>query len=429
MENFINSIATTSAVFLGKACWSYAATTALKRITKYHQNQLIVDSSTVPIHTENANYSDQLSNLLKKLDVLLTIVNPILDSLELKLKQGHLNYIPVLSLSNQIKDRMVNLHPTNDSIYLTTLQDIIREINDLIPILTLAIQSNDLLAINATNTSSPISNQLLLKSSYYLTRLQKKSNTPGPQTSMEFHLNIKLYTLFQSSINKSNKIDWLWKEEFVYGHVTIDKIETDFGFQMKIIENLDDGRYHEENEDARVTVIPIENIIKLYYTTSGDLLNISDYQLPVLVAKLNNGNDDEWIALELYTTETDEDDGDADLVELDDDRTDLVQHQVHPDLPTPSESQTSHSTQLTNLNVLEYMLKLCILETMEQQSHLDVNNQILLKYFGQDSDVSDAKPKTEFELPVTKIEYDYDFSVKGFLSYLKEYTVLWTSWT
>ncbi|KAJ2178749.1 Ran-specific GTPase-activating protein 30, partial [Coemansia sp. RSA 530] len=123
-----------------------------------------------------------------------------------------------------------------------------------------------------------------------------------------------MYSLFVGSVRPKSKMDFTWKEEFARCQVALwrvctpsdsDAMISEFSYELCVVEDLNDGRYHDDttgkvganNERAwiadmakhvdmrpgRVVRIPLDIIGGLHYTSAGSLLNIEDSNAPALV--------------------------------------------------------------------------------------------------------------------------------------------------
>jgi hypothetical protein len=162
-------------------------------------------------------------------------------------------------------------------------------------------------------------------------------------------------------------------------------------YQLKITQDLEDGRYHDEDEVAATKLIAITDILKMFYTISGKLLNIEESTLPVLVLKLTfseasadhksktatpkPASKTEWIALELYRDSPDTDD------EADEDAKKILKNMKSLEIDSESISSKVTATPLDFLCSLEYLIRLCSLEMREFMSHTKVDDRIFNLYF------------------------------------------------
>ncbi|KAJ1919245.1 Ran-specific GTPase-activating protein 30 [Mycoemilia scoparia] len=190
-------------------------------------------------------------------------------------------------------------------------------------------------------------------------------------------LQVRLYSLFTGSIRAKSLADFTWKEEYYRSNVYLERIdsgdcfEKPFAYQLVIAENLNDGRYHEQLEDHQDSdmedFIPGQNLVidlpqvhRLYYTSSGSLLNIEDSQSPVLVIKVGppeesqsqdvfstpsrdaeNESNFSWYALEVYEDEYDDEESQQ---SEDSDNTSTNSDESKPEGPVESRESTPSSS-------------------------------------------------------------------------------------
>ncbi|KAJ3323236.1 hypothetical protein HDV06_002003 [Boothiomyces sp. JEL0866] len=195
------------------------------------------------------NEGNLKKKLKEKLELKTLILQPIINKVLVLVAQGNDDYI---------LDHISKL----DSL---GAEEAIDYITDLIPLLTLYISTST----NKTNVSR------ILLASHLLN--QKKT------------FIVKVYYLF-------NGITIQWKEEMNKAKTRI--VETDqFNYNLEIIQDFDDDRYHDEL--PIISKIPVTAIEKIFYTVSSKLLKINEESNPVLVLKLKDQKQ-EWIAVELY---------------------------------------------------------------------------------------------------------------------------------
>ncbi|CCG84378.1 protein of unknown function [Taphrina deformans PYCC 5710] len=263
-------------------------------------------------------------------------------------------------------------------------------------------------------------------------------------------------------------------------------------YHFRVTENLDDGRYHEELErstykrDSHGFIrgasrdIPVHNIARLFFSASGRLLNIDEARTPVLVLKINHGlrgpsamvraihtgqigaealqpetdtshveesspDDLEWIALELWADEQEEDSdldnfdtaSEASTTSQDDelvnptgvsrpstggssDVDDLaMQLQVLDMSKSTTISPDSGKLQgnVASLSLLEYILRLSALQTSEQDSILSISDERISLFLRDENSSSRSKTRQEadairrpsndrFDTPASSVHYD-----------------------
>lgn len=156
-----------------------------------------------------------------------------------------------------------------------------------------------------------------------------------------------------------------WKETFARSSVTINK-QGDYQYQLKINEDFNDGRYHDDEEDKPgEMIVDLKSIQLMFFTASGKLLRLEERSSPVLIIKiLKQNGSEEWVALgELKEGEFDED--------SDEDQDDNK----------PVDKINTNRIKNSSLSLLEYLIRLCRLEEIESKSILDILTKSCLYTF------------------------------------------------
>ena len=150
-----------------------------------------------------------------------------------------------------------------------------------------------------------------------------------PSTRVGSPFKVKLYYLFAGNVRPKSVGDFTWKEEFTKCNAEVIRIrnnnngneeEGEFCYELVLTEDLNDGRYHEEFDmgdrkkqketiaklgKSNVTIpgkvkrITVRNISRLYYNSSGSLLNIEESKSPVLVITVIKANRHETLSSEV----------------------------------------------------------------------------------------------------------------------------------
>lgn len=332
---------------------------------------------------------------------------------------------------------------------LEHLQKVIETIDDLVPFLQLALQIRNNVSSNLPANIShgrllQASSAVSIASSRYAAHCQFGSTKPPDAVPVGPSFPARIYSLFQSSARAKHYSDLTWKEEMAKASIRVRRVAASLSmlteeerssaaaaslrsrisYEIQIVENLNDGRYHEELEGktvesvdivaGRTKVIPVADMRSLYYTHSGKLLNI-DAKAPVMVVKirgqgafpltheaegtpLRTKENVEWLAFELWQEEEEENGDDNDDDNDDDDIDDKLaqEDEATPsnDLPKgdsklnprgmPQERTSTEPISRGFLSILEYILRLTTLEVAEQRSHLDVPDEILTLYLANE---------------------------------------------
>lgn len=163
-----------------------------------------------------------------------------------------------------------------------------------------------------------------------------------------------------------------WKEEYARAECRLLRLPgSSFKYHLSIIESFDDGRYHDEDEKQNCRIIPINKIEKQYFSASGRLLRLEGSDLPVLILKTHN-DVPEYVGLGENDDESDS--------ESSRDESDESDH----------ENRSAGSKILDRvspkLSLLEYLLRLCALQSEEQCSILEISDEKLLLYLQDEVD-------------------------------------------
>ncbi|KAJ1768073.1 Ran-specific GTPase-activating protein 30, partial [Coemansia sp. RSA 1813] len=222
-----------------------------------------------------------------------------------------------------------DLAALNDSI-VENLKTLLMNIEDAVPLLNLALTTSG--AHLGSSLPPGISPSRLMQASALLSRsstwLSMKNQKDHGSTDVMVGdpFVLRLYSLFVGSVRPKSKSDFTWKEEYAKCHVALwrctdsssdpeDAFEPgEYVYELRIIEDLDDGRYHDDeaqeapgspkskkiddwvatmnrrNDETgknirtgRIICIPLDRVNSLHYTSAGSLLNIEDSSSPVLV--------------------------------------------------------------------------------------------------------------------------------------------------
>lgn len=207
---------------------------------------------------------------------------------------------------------------------------------------------------------------------------------------------IRLYSLFTANQRAASVDAFTWKEEFHKAELVIknDNTKEKRDYHLHIVEDTDDGLYHEEGEEKQQLKVDVCRIERMYYTQSGQLLNIENSKASVLVLKVAkklktktaDGTEEEHVvevkesAPEIIKEELQESDwyavglwSDQESIE-DDEDSDSVKS-------SKSSSSNVSSTDLNlNLLLLESIIKLALLEITEQMNHLYASDELITLY-------------------------------------------------
>lgn len=235
------------------------------------------------------------------------------------------------------------------------LSRLLSNVDDAIPSLHLALRS-------IGSHESAISPSHLLHASRILT---------GASATF----TIKFYSLFTANVRAaSDTKPFTWKEEFHKAQLSIEN--KGFDHTVLIKEDLDDGLYHEE--EGKECPLQVSRIDRMYYTQSGELLNIEDAKSPVLVIKvLKHKKQDKTLKVEETSPDIDKDElKDANWYAVELCKEDPKESSDSEDGEKKEEAKPNPM----NLLLLEAVIKLALLEVSEQMDHMEASDELLNLY-------------------------------------------------
>lgn len=416
-----------------------------------------------------------------RLQTKILIISPAIDLIELISARGNTSLASTQELTKSLKHDIDDFDRKVETVYeliessskgkitrnskktveaikevRNHIDDLLYRIEEAIPLISLALTTS------GANLSSSLPNSVspgkMLQAANFLTRADElyDSNQPDIQVGPTF--SMKLYTIFYASHRNphAGNTDITWKEEYAKCHVslwrrspaTTSGSRLEYNYDLVLEEDLRDDRYHEENEKPRKMVIDVCIVTRLFFSASGRLLEIEESNSPVLVLKLNEGfrrssitkesdsfdltehiNDNvEWIALEMYNDEDNQDSGHSSQDEKEDTiannadnavvegNNNFLGHSNYKsgstsklvssmesmnlqtsdnklklnmgnDISTPNRSTvgvSSRSQQMANieasLSLLEYLIRLSALQANDQESIYEVHDERLSLY-------------------------------------------------
>ncbi|TPX55651.1 hypothetical protein PhCBS80983_g05131 [Powellomyces hirtus] len=435
MDQLFASLAISGASLVSKAAFSYAQGYAVKQISTF------VAKTTA----DKSSLHAKLARLERILALKLAVVTPAIDTCEILATRGNTTLEAALELSGELRKSLKKIgdrvNAADGSVtdgrdivgqqaltaeVLEDIEAVLTVINDLVPFLQLALQNSG--ASLGGNMPSSVSPSRLLQASTavalaggrFAAHKQFGPTQPPDPVQVGPSFPVRVYSQFQSSSRAKGLSDLTWKEDHAKASVIVQRINAGSGdasrraYDLVILEDLNDGRFHDEdnkdtpiqtNEDGvrpgRTTRISVTDIQKLYYTRSGELLNI-DAKAPVMVVKIDKeahapsslvpaGNvtplrakeksTAEWLAFELCQ----EEDGltGSDESDISDDESSGASASPTKKLvqrPSSGTAAINPKIPIGLLSLLEYILRLCTLEVSEQRSHLETPDEKLMLY-------------------------------------------------
>lgn len=390
MEEILAKAGSQAVTFAIRSGISLASGFAIKRVSKFLDK--------IP-----ENEKRKITVLKNKIQTKIDILSISIDLIKLASARGNTSleatsiYIDELTKEFDVFDETL-VKITNDLTNVNEKESIMRvnvymkemleKIDEAIPLLNLSLST---CGVNLNgNLPDHISPGRLLQAS----DLINKSNIQFKQEPIQVgpKFDLVLYSIFYNPsrlkyIEKNEQTSELssisWKEEFArcLGRIMryFDK-ENEYTYSLEFEEDFNDGRYHEDAK-AQVRKYNIKQLRRLFFSASGKLLRLESRSSPVLILKLMDEQDnEEWIALgEVKSGEFDSDDNEEDDEDDDED-------EFHDSRDIAEEAKN------TSLSLLEYLVRLSILQQNDQKSILEVHDERLSLYLRDENSNSIYNP-------------------------------------
>lgn len=364
------------------------------------------------IKKSSPEQSLELQRLLHTFEMKIDVLTPAIELLEISLSRGNHALESVLEMTDHLRteidhfnSKLSNLQSTSASgdklkreisDAVVQLKGLISQIDSVTGYLQLALS---LVGGSVSSHLAPgISASRLLQASALVSAVDRSLRSgEAKHCTVGKDLYFTLYRLFCASARPKEKSDFTWKEEYAVckGHVERKRAAA-YSYDLVLTEDLDDGRYHEEGEPPQSLRFSVSDLQRMYYTSSGKLLNIEGITSPVLVLKINASDASAYYALGLKPSAQSED---SDHEELEEKVAALTVVEAKPVteegaqelsvdeiLPFPP-SRKSGQPQISTLSLFEYLLRLAAVEVSQQKSHLLVPDEMLARFL-QEAEIS-----------------------------------------
>ncbi|CAG8526063.1 16391_t:CDS:2 [Acaulospora colombiana] len=325
MDEIFTKLALHTATLVGKAAFAYSTNYAMKQVTNYIKQD-----------TTNAPHIDvsEIERVKESLELSIQMVQPAIDLIEIISARGNTTLEPTVAHTTMLRKeiesfaRMISRssldaeesniktskkkRPLDHSKIIKEMQDLILKIERFVPYLNLVMTTSGAnLGWSLPNSVSP--SRLLQASNALYEANRKFTGNVAKQMRVGPVYKLKLYYMFTASVRPKSVVDFTWKEEFTKCDAFIHRVREaskEFAYELVLVEDLNDGRYHEEFDTGdparlkeirakldksnqsipgKIRRIPVGEISRLYYTSSGSLLNIEESKTPVLVLKVIKG--------------------------------------------------------------------------------------------------------------------------------------------
>ncbi|KAI9593409.1 RanGTP-binding protein-domain-containing protein, partial [Syncephalis fuscata] len=461
MDDLFSKLAITTVSLVGRAAFGAASRVAVQQISNYLQHGQRHRSQG----RRNNDANEDLLRLRDRFETKLRIVTPAIDLVEIIAARGNTALESVLDLTTALRrdmDRFARRlaadtakldaseekseHEEEEaeaeaaSVARVTreLKALLARIEDAVPFLNLALTTSG--ANLGTSLPTSVSPSRLMQASSALADCARRFRDEGGlrEEWVWPAFDLRFYRMFRGSIRPKSLKDSTWVMEMARctGRVarvpggeaaaaassdpdnvlvsTSDGLE--FVYDLVLEEDFNDGLYHEEIADKEDGVdageirgrewrIAVEEVERLYYSSSGRLLNIEGAKHPVLVFKVVRGAgrlrsiepvrpstppprgssadnaDVDWFAIELYQ--------EGDMVgdvsdEEDEEEEDAIEDEGSETISLTDKSQPTAAAMIGTLSLLEFVVRLSALEVCLQRSHLEAPDEMINLFLKDD---------------------------------------------
>ncbi|KAG5440504.1 hypothetical protein PCK2_000438, partial [Pneumocystis canis] len=276
MDDFLAKVSIAAATFAIRSGVSIAGGLALRQVSRYIKD--------MPSQAQRQT----LDTLRKQLEQKIKIITPAIDLIEIISARGNTSLGSTVHLTNSLRrdinafarrvsdaadqqEMSKHINKNNMGTIIEDMKNLLSKIEDAVPLISLALTTSGAnISSSLPNTVSP--SRLLQASSFLISAdslFSRSESTKFQQIGPVFIM--KLYTIFSGSARIAHMIsasDITWKEEYAKCHVSIVRIDlsdsqksdndsvrdkaNEYAYELQVIEDLNDGRYHEELEEKKL---------------------------------------------------------------------------------------------------------------------------------------------------------------------------------
>lgn len=420
MDQLISKAGSTLVTFAVRSGIQVASTYVIKSVSN------LIDH--VP-HQEKKRLERKRNELQHKIETLTFSI----DVIQILSARGNSNLDSVLKLTDYLKqdiddfnsdistalsdNESKKLNMDSVKIIEKSIDQLVQKIDNIVPLLNLVLTTYGTSSVN--NFQNYISPGRLLNSVVLVNRSNRKFESKKSDVIVGPAFSTTFYNIFYNP-QPSGESKIIWRERFAKSSLTIVRIPdktSEFAYNVKISEDFDDGRYHDENSETPGSkVFDIRQISKVFFSASGRLLKLQDNPAPVLVLKLRKftretidknleedfdqrEEDDaafEWIAIGDYAGNTDTDDQSSDddegtdegsTGETEDDKNSTVFEDAleYDEDDKDNLNDLSILKEGSKISLLEYLIRLCTLQANDQINVLNVKDERLRLYLSDEN--------------------------------------------
>ncbi|EPS41157.1 hypothetical protein H072_4962 [Dactylellina haptotyla CBS 200.50] len=333
MDDLLAKIASQTVTFAIRSGIGVASSFAIGQCTRY-------------IRVIRGSERSEIMMLKDRLDTKIKIVSPAIDLVEILAARGNTSLESAMALTKSLRDDIENLglrisnaaeteekqkgtkrknqHDQDTAkMIIAEIRELTKRIEDAVPLISLSVTASG--ASLSTTMPQGVSPSRLLQASTILTVAdQLYMQNPFQERQIGTVFTLTLYQLFTGHSHRTGtKMDeFTWQEVAHKCRVKILRVPLHYGgseadndlgaagsagnymrgaekadeyaYELRIIEDLDDGRVHEYDGEpyddvpsaGRRMSVPIHQVAKIFYTNSGKLLGI-DSVTPILLLKRN----------------------------------------------------------------------------------------------------------------------------------------------
>ncbi|EDO15492.1 hypothetical protein Kpol_467p4 [Vanderwaltozyma polyspora DSM 70294] len=358
----------------------------------------------------------RLENLKKKLETRVAIVSSTIELIKLVAARGNTNLENVITLTSELKREIDNMderlrlladqaenskkQDLNSGKKVIAkiesyIKDVLNRIDEVTPFLNLSLTTSG--ANLSTSLPKQISPNLLLQSSNYINTnnsLFKGTKKSIDKLQVGPTFQVTLFSVFYKMGGNQNIF---WKEDMRRADVKLFRIKDEkleYNYIIRIEQNFEDTRYHDDDEKRHIIELKIPQIVKLFFSVSGKLLNLEEMDTPVLVLKIDKniettGNissteDIVWYALGGYEEiETSSENEESDTEE--------------ESFKSVDEDNTEVENVSLSIKLLEFIIRLASLQLNDQKDILGIKDERLSLY------LNDENPNSIRDVNVNKV--------------------------
>lgn len=392
MDELLSKAGSQAVTFAIRSGISIASTYAIKTITTF----------VTQIPKDDAR---RIQRLKAQLQNRVEIVSSAIDLIKLVAARGNTHLESTLRLTKDLKDELdkfdehmqalitqveksSNAKSQKDAIGKVEkyIKDLLARIEEVTPFLNLSLTTSG--ATISSALPQQLSPGLLLQASNHITNNNCKEAGPvGPP------FQVTVFSVFyQVDKEKNGQLRVTWKEDMKRAFVRVTRTAGSlYRYQLKIDQSFDDGRYHnvEDGEETPQSMtLDLCQIVKLFFSVSGNLLKLKEQDAPVLVLKVDKNiagkerhdnpslEDVMWLALGGYEDEPDEEEDEEEQEE------EGEEDEEDEEEDTAGKQDINASSSIT---LLEYVIRLASLQENDGKSILEVPDERLSTYLNDEN--------------------------------------------